>query len=593
MDETHVYESQPLERGHARFLRISRRLATLPDGSQVPSCTHQYHSLDNPHFHYQALSYTWGDTTDPQPILLQGKIKYVTRNLREFLDRVVASRAKLNLNIPWWIDAVCINQLNNEEKSEQVAQMSKIYSKADHVVIWLGPQTESSELALKTVAKLADMSKAVSAAKQEELEFQLPDEAKSVFRIIDEPGVLDALESLFRRPWFSRAWVRQEVLLARRGSALVVCGDQVRPWEEFSDLRATLSRVRHSSVLREPRIVKAMSRIEGSMVALSVPNSTPFAFWILLEMIMPRAKASLPVDYVYSLLGVTEEWQRGGKLPISLNYGKTLDEVLVDVARFLYNETGSEALIHCHYVEGRPGPSWVPDWSSRIAIHPLGLAGPSDQNENNFCASGHGSDFNYHIDGYRLRLQASLNAVVTSVGKFWSVTAKANRSHNVCVWVREYEEFASQALGPDFLENDALWQTPIAGMARSRDRTRRLQRPTEEMRLAYQITSGLYHVVKDKKREHHEATIEYIQTLEKAISRREPVVFSNGRLGLAPRSTNAGDFLFLIQGLNTPAILREIAPGEYLFIGEAYVHGIMDGEAVEERPDFWKSVVLV
>ncbi|KIM93081.1 hypothetical protein OIDMADRAFT_70040, partial [Oidiodendron maius Zn] len=84
---------------------------------------------------YTAISYAWGD---PEPgtyeALIDGQTFCVRQNLWNCLDQV-----RLNHKIRFlWIDAICINQNNPVEKSEQVLKMGDIYSRATEVYAWLG-----------------------------------------------------------------------------------------------------------------------------------------------------------------------------------------------------------------------------------------------------------------------------------------------------------------------------------------------------------------------------------------------------------------------------------------------------------------------
>jgi hypothetical protein len=65
--------------------------------------------------------------------------------------------------------------------------------------------------------------------------------------------------------------------------------------------------------------------------------------------------------------------------------------------------------------------------------------------------------------------------------------------------------------------------------------------------------------------------------------KRRPFVTAKGHLGLGPDDIKAGDLIALVIGSQVPFVLREIADGKYKLIGEAYVDGIMDGEAVAGR----------
>jgi hypothetical protein len=84
---------------------------------------------------YEALSYTWGDTEKTDKIRVNGCEFHVTQNLRLALEYLRLENEDRIL----WIDGLCINQMNDKEKGHQVQQMGNIYSRAERVVIWLGP----------------------------------------------------------------------------------------------------------------------------------------------------------------------------------------------------------------------------------------------------------------------------------------------------------------------------------------------------------------------------------------------------------------------------------------------------------------------
>lgn len=95
---------------------------------------------------YEALSYCWTSTEDCHPgrsllrstwkhypIHIEDRVLYVGRNLYEALRR----RRERQQHPKIWADAVCINQDDNNERTEQVAQMGMIYAKAGRTLIWL------------------------------------------------------------------------------------------------------------------------------------------------------------------------------------------------------------------------------------------------------------------------------------------------------------------------------------------------------------------------------------------------------------------------------------------------------------------------
>ncbi|KAF3763584.1 hypothetical protein M406DRAFT_233130, partial [Cryphonectria parasitica EP155] len=89
---------------------------------------------DDPY--YEALSYVWGDSRPEfcRWIRVDGQKRWVTQNLWAALRRLRRTDEERKL----WVDALCINQKDDVEKSHQVAMMSQIYSKTAMCLAWLG-----------------------------------------------------------------------------------------------------------------------------------------------------------------------------------------------------------------------------------------------------------------------------------------------------------------------------------------------------------------------------------------------------------------------------------------------------------------------
>jgi hypothetical protein len=145
---------------------------------------HQYGSPD-----YTCLSYTWGSANTTHWILMNGKPMKVGQNLWEFL--CAASQVRAEFWYPWypwycalWIDALCINQLHDQEKNHQVQQMGRIYRNAWNVIVWLGNDANIATL-------LRWNGKEYTASMRE-----------IMYRNLDQLA------------YWNRAWVVQEVYLA-------------------------------------------------------------------------------------------------------------------------------------------------------------------------------------------------------------------------------------------------------------------------------------------------------------------------------------------------------------------------------------------
>jgi hypothetical protein len=130
---------------------------------------------------YEALSYVWGDPEDTVPIHVNQRHFQVTANLHAAL---VQFRSPF-INRYLWIDAICINQEDKEEKAQQIQLMYKIYSLARRVLVWLGAATDASGQAFEDIRAAAERQRAAP------------------IRAVEEAAIF----ALLRRSWFQRLWV--------------------------------------------------------------------------------------------------------------------------------------------------------------------------------------------------------------------------------------------------------------------------------------------------------------------------------------------------------------------------------------------------
>ncbi|KAF8850370.1 heterokaryon incompatibility, partial [Acephala macrosclerotiorum] len=146
---------------------------------------------------YEALSYMWGSEEYPILLDVDGHERFIRNNLWQALKHLRYPNKKRIL----WVDAICIDQSNNKERGHQVAQMSEIYAQATNVRLWLG---------------LDDKDGSVRATF---------DHLKNWRRIGHRHRLSHPtrhLQELCTRPYWSRLWIIQEIVLATR--ITVQCG---------------------------------------------------------------------------------------------------------------------------------------------------------------------------------------------------------------------------------------------------------------------------------------------------------------------------------------------------------------------------------
>jgi hypothetical protein len=160
-------------------------------------------------FAYEAISYTWGSPVFSHDLFFDDKtLMNITPSLSDALRRFRLPLSTRRL----WVDAVCINQSDNSEKSTQIPLMARIFGEAQRVLVWLGywPKEERVLEELSILARKMLLSSRTG------------ENAVSLDR------VFNGLEQISKLPWFSRRWVIQEVVLNTDVS--LFCGTWELSW---------------------------------------------------------------------------------------------------------------------------------------------------------------------------------------------------------------------------------------------------------------------------------------------------------------------------------------------------------------------------
>lgn len=169
---------------------------------------------------YSALSYTWGDTSQRPRIEIDGRHFHVTKNLEQALRHLRLQRTNVRL----WVDSLCINQDDIEERNLHVSQMRQIYDAAMQTNIFLGEATEGSDTLLSSIQSAAA---SISGATTRGAVVRALVEAFGV-------GKLELQKEAFNmlwRPYWTRIWIFQEIVVS--ANPWVQCGSISVPWETF------------------------------------------------------------------------------------------------------------------------------------------------------------------------------------------------------------------------------------------------------------------------------------------------------------------------------------------------------------------------
>jgi hypothetical protein len=262
-----TYETLPTPRS-IRLLKLPRKEEfSLIPSSGISVTIHTYALEDAPPFN--ALSYTWGkpyreasgDDPESPPEFVKTircngiKIK-VTQNL---FDGLVSFK-QLGIGGFLWVDAVCINQADLNERSSQVLFMGEVYSQAENVLVWLGHHAEGIEEFSWATTDFLDLVQSPEDPTFVRSPFtvsSIGDEAFWVEHGLEYPAakLVKVYNSYISCRWFSRMWVFQEVALAK--NVRLFCGRTELSFQRTTLFAVLLSRVGWLSS------VAAMANING------------------------------------------------------------------------------------------------------------------------------------------------------------------------------------------------------------------------------------------------------------------------------------------------------------------------------------------
>jgi hypothetical protein len=289
---------------------------------------------------YTAISYMWGRRDADQVIELDNASFSVTENLWTCLRKFRNHRDGNN----FWVDAICINQEDSDERSSQVSQMGKIYANAQEVVIW--PRDPTRKLENASVLLAMNFVRTIVESKQSNISF-----ATHFLSFYQDPECDERwpeLAALCQTEYWSRVWIVQEIVLASKVILHFEDGDESTTssldWEDFmqvcqalADLPANWPISESVSAVRESLPLRLESR-RSSFSKLSPIES--------LLAIFEDSKCSEPRDKIYGLLSLVDNGFSRARSAITANYSMTMFEVYVDVVWAFGLEINSSRMTH-------------------------------------------------------------------------------------------------------------------------------------------------------------------------------------------------------------------------------------------------------
>ncbi|KAK5700735.1 hypothetical protein LTR97_005252 [Elasticomyces elasticus] len=628
MDSGYVFDPLDSERQEIRLLHL------LPGTWDEPLCCDlQVVCLDD-HPDYQGLSYVWGAPGTTKTVSCCGRPFEVTVNLWAALRRLRRPHHERVI----WADATCINQKDLAERSHQVSLMGEIFSRASEVYIWLGDSLSEQDTSVDNVTPSVlgegkevdwlsetarDLSEWSALSDREgetlaafnilhllslnghwtEKPVFVADQAGRYHIAEDMRRAWKATLNLLRLSWWTRIWVVQELVLAKK--ATLVVGSVSAPWPLIEGFcRSYLRHLPPGACCHSSVTWKMSSDLWQDIVSLRLATWTFYmvknevlqaqqkqssvAFLQLLWLLRYK-QATDPRDKVYGLLGLLHGQRDTLLVP---DYSISTADAFTRCTRALIDADNSLGALIGPRLRRPRLPTWVIDFL------PQENSGSVLFFQN--LSQRISSSAIFNADGTQeLRFSSTPDTLCLWGFPFDTVrkTAMPWQSGLVAQTIEEWEHCAATAkvLGQsDYPDGrgwaDVFWRTII------RDTMRELENNGGgEVRRA---SPGDEHAYLSFRRwlSGQPGTLDTDETSQAAISSfrkafhiatQDQYLFTTqkGYLGLGD-APEANDEIWILEGGRVPFLLRPYPDdsdhaGCFSLVGDCYVHGIMDGEAMK------------
>lgn len=571
---------------------------------------------------YYALSHSWGHQGRTVTVEIGSCPTHLGSDLAGCLQRLQElSVKKGGLEEPVeyiWIDTICINQEDLEERASQVGLMGRIYGQAMRTLAWLGADSTCTHAAWPLLDSINDVLRRQNPTAVGTCDIPVRMYDENLHKSSGLPDWEDEqwahLRHLMNMSWFSRIWVVQEIVLSRQDPVLLLGAHSY----SFSRLAMAVSWIRRSGYMRLPQIPQQLRNVDTMNNIRQSRTTWPLD--ALISITQAKFRATDQRDKVYGLLGLSLEGQVGKALPDALqpDYTANVTVIYQRVAQYLLARSRSLALLtRARGLEGTATrnirqydldlPSWAPDWSDfrehdRAVTCSLSWLHFDDTSKpamlgfpHHYLASDGLDLILHHTEDYSvLSLSVLKLDVVRNVARFTlSRVHGKDKEHGPAEEIFEVLMMAISCIEAnttlDFLESFIRATTTEQHRLGGKDWAQSFKDGLayldnlllHDPSSASSLKQGQYQKVA---RLIHDSAIGGVAEHYEALVRnycfdRAFFITAAGRMGLGPSNVSQGDIVSVIPGGGVPYCIRN-SRDHWLFMGESYVEGLMRGEAI-------------
>jgi len=574
-----------------------RLLSLLPGKwNSIIECLLHHASLDeNPR--YEALSYVWGGTAKSRNILLDGQVFGVTKNLEVALKHLRHEQKRRLL----WVDAIAIDQSNIQERSQQVKIMWRIYKSAKRVLAWLGEEADNSNAAMDLIEEMAtacqndkrETAAGIGLSPQDLIDWGFNADEKD----------WQPFWRLFERTYWKRVWIIQEQFFSgdngedRKDRCRIGCGNR---WIRRESVTIVKSYIGIMSANPEA-FQSDYNAYEGSLLGLREPLRSAMLYGVSPSTSMfdvlrlarrnraPKANADCfptlmqvtrefeatdPRDRVYALLGMNERW----KSNFPVDYSKTVDQILKDVVQFAISEDRNLRILEGNRkLLAQNSPTWLP------AHQRFFFAGRPWVDEGLYRSSGNLSSETprFNDDGSVIITRGIIVGTISNaLGPFRStVTMRPVERHEY--WQNIFRSIKLYRNGISIDRHETFWRTLLLDQINKVFPGKVISPAPKEFGSMAEILFADTPFSADHSEEPppSEHMRSFVSNLGSSTIHRCFFDTDTGYMGIGPFHTKPGDLVAVFIGGSFCFVLRP--KGQcYELIGDAYVHGAMNGELV-------------
>jgi hypothetical protein len=591
-------------------------------------------SVDLTHTHldkapcFTALSYPWGDPQPRKAIRCSGLRAEIGPSLHSALHHL----RKPDCDIFVWADALCINQEDIPERTQQVRMMGDIYAAANTTAIWLGEESDEVKMAFGWLRRFAVVrdSPEFEPPASEDFSFISISRAEKMLQAAfgqHQVAAFECIWALLARPWFTRKWVIQELIKSGRpllfvGTLTPLPWTALAGWMNFVEI-CPVAKELFMAFWPQTHVLDPGTKILGkNMLRATVLTQISAMGHHILLFLVARTLAFRcgdPRDHIFTLVGIASDAAR-----FNLNlidYKSPPEDVWRQLAYDCVSDSESLKLLWSLTLFtplNRRVHSWVPNLESLVADGDGCILASQftvqQVRYHNACGDrlvlqayfDHGRR-KLSIRGRildRLELLASESRCLGNADIIKTMNDKNGSFTGVHIqrvmrrryeWLEECMAIASarggRADGEEAFRDALVYDNLVFNEA-----PQDLEVVWNEFSIQMRLYKSCAYAADWPDPAVESRRLKSSHLLENLITGKAQRRFGRtqqGRIGWLPPVAEKGDFICIFDGMELPYAIRPATVGQYLLIGECIIPGLMMGEACLELASVDSEMIVL